>query len=84
MFGPQGAPPAAPQPIWRFADVESNWRVSLAPDFAAIETTAYESRKDFLKRFEAVVHALGEHVTGEAGAEGVHPQDRRAANDRSA
>ena len=63
MFGPQGASPAAPQTIWRFADVESNWRVSLAPDFAAIETTAYESRKDFLKRFEAVVHALGEHVS---------------------
>lgn len=63
VFGPQGASATTPQTIWRFADEDSNWRVSLAPDFAAIETTAYESRKDFLERFEAVVRALAAHVS---------------------
>jgi len=62
VLGPQGAAATPPQTIWRFADVESNWRVSLAPDFAAIETTAYKSRKDFFARFEVVIRALVEYV----------------------
>ena len=62
LVGPQGASPMPPQVIWRFADVEGNWRVTLAPDFVAIETTVYESRKNFFERFEAIVQALAEHV----------------------
>jgi uncharacterized protein (TIGR04255 family) len=52
-----------PQVIWRFSNVDDSWRVSLAPDFAAIETTAYESRNDFFSRFETVTQALAEHVS---------------------
>lgn len=63
LLGPQGTSPMPPQIIWRFADLEGNWRVSLASDFVAIETTAYESRQDFFERFEAVVQALAEHVS---------------------
>lgn len=63
LVGPEGASPMPPQVIWRFADVEGNWRVSLAPEFVAIETTAYESRKNFFERFEAIAQALAEHVS---------------------
>jgi uncharacterized protein (TIGR04255 family) len=62
LVSPQGASHTSPQVIWRFADVDGKWRISLAPDFAAIETTGYESRQDFLERFEAIVQALAEHV----------------------
>jgi len=62
MVSPQVALPMPPVVIWRFANVESTWKASLAPDFVAIETTAYESRKDFFDRFEAILQALGEHV----------------------
>lgn len=63
VVGPQGAAPLSPQIIWRFSDVEERWRVSLAPDFAAIETTAYRSRKDFFARFTSLVQALAEQVS---------------------
>lgn len=61
MMIPAGAPPTM-RPAWRFTDVESRWRVSLTPEFAAIETTAYTSRDDFLKRWAEVLSALAEHV----------------------
>ncbi|NER22346.1 MAG: TIGR04255 family protein [Symploca sp. SIO1B1] len=48
--------------IWRFIDNSGNWRVSLASDFLALETTTYSSRSDFLKRFERVLFALSEHI----------------------
>lgn len=63
LVSPQGTSPMSPQVIWRFTNVQGNWRVSLAPDFVAMETTAYESRKDFFERFEAIVQALAEHVS---------------------
>lgn len=62
MVGPQGASPMPPQVIWRFANEENNWRASLAPDFAAIETIAYQSRDDFFDRFQEIILALAEHV----------------------
>lgn len=62
VVGPQGAAPMPPEVIWRFSDVPADWRVSLAPDFAAIETTAYESRQDFFKRFAVIIQALADHV----------------------
>lgn len=62
VVGPQGSSPMPPQVIWRFGDVEEHWRVSLAPDFAVIETTAYKSRDDFFERFEGMIQALAEHV----------------------
>lgn len=44
--------------IWRFEDRESQWRVTLATSFIAIETRAYESRDDFVKRLKRVLGAL--------------------------
>jgi uncharacterized protein (TIGR04255 family) len=57
-----GVAPVPAQTAWRFGDVESHWRVSLAPDFLALETTAYTSRSDFLVRLREVVVALDKHV----------------------
>lgn len=62
VVGPQGVAAMPEQTIWRFADVEGAWRVSLAPDFMALETTAYRSRQDFLDRLKEAVDALDEHV----------------------
>jgi uncharacterized protein (TIGR04255 family) len=45
---------------WRFADDETNykWRVTLSTEFIALETRAYESRKNFLGRLETIVQTL--------------------------
>jgi uncharacterized protein (TIGR04255 family) len=62
-FSPQGVVPIAPQVTWRFVDTLDNWnwRVSLASNFIALETTAYLSRRDFLKRLENIFVALNEN-----------------------
>jgi uncharacterized protein (TIGR04255 family) len=62
MIGPGGPSPAQSQVTWRFSDVAGQWRVSLAPDFLALETTAYSSRADFVARWREVVDALSRHV----------------------
>ena len=61
LLGPAGGAPASVQTVWRFSDVEGRWRVSLAPDFVALETTSYTSRADFLARLREVVEALDRH-----------------------
>ena len=61
-LGPQGVVSELSNTIWRFHDVNSEWRLSLAPDFLALETTRYISRIDFLDRFERVLEALRVHV----------------------
>ena len=45
---------------WRFADDTRNWRVTLAQDFIALDTHAYESRTDFLQRLKTILQALEE------------------------
>ncbi|MBI2215903.1 MAG: TIGR04255 family protein [Candidatus Rokubacteria bacterium] len=62
LIAPAGVASVKPQTAWRFADVDGHWRVSLTPDFLALETTNYRSRSEFLTRLRAVVAALGEHV----------------------
>jgi uncharacterized protein (TIGR04255 family) len=62
VLGGERISPGDAETIWRFADVEGGWRVSLAPGFLALETTNYESRSDFLTRLKEVVTALGQHV----------------------
>lgn len=62
LLGPQGVAAMPEQTTWRFADVDGAWRVSLAPDFMALETTAYRSRRDFLERLKEAVEALDEHI----------------------
>jgi uncharacterized protein (TIGR04255 family) len=47
-----------PENVWRFQDQTKQWRVSLAPNFLALETTRYESRKDFLTRTAFLIDAL--------------------------
>lgn len=61
-LGLSGVAPAKLQIAWRFGDTGGQWRVSLTPDFLALETTKYVSRSDFLGRLKAVVQALDEHV----------------------
>ena len=62
LLGAQGSVPMPPAVTWRFTGLDEKWRVSLATDFAAIETTAYESRSDLLARLEEVIRALEAHV----------------------
>lgn len=61
-FAVPGVGTTTPQTTWRFTNVKGTWRVSLASDFVALETTAYASRTDFLDRFNRVVNALVEHI----------------------
>jgi len=58
LIGPEGPEAVAPSVVWRFADIGGNWRVSLATEFVAIETTAYECRGDLLDRLDQVIQAL--------------------------
>jgi uncharacterized protein (TIGR04255 family) len=62
VLGPDGVRDARATTAWRFHDVGSDWRVTLAPDFLALETGSYTSRDDFLARFRSVLLALEEHV----------------------
>lgn len=62
LLGPQGVAAMPEQTTWRFSDVDGAWRVSLSPDFMALETTAYRSRRDFLGRLKEAVEALDEHI----------------------
>jgi uncharacterized protein (TIGR04255 family) len=81
LLGPSGVVQVAPSPVWRFSDAAASWRVSLAPEFLAIETTKYSSRDDFLARFEDVVRALAEHVDPQvADRVGLRYIDRIAVN----
>jgi uncharacterized protein (TIGR04255 family) len=62
VLGPEGMVPGPKQVAWRFSDVPGAWRVSVTPEFVAIETTAYTSRSDFLSRLEFVLDAVADHV----------------------
>lgn len=58
VLGPQGVVQPTLQLTWRFIDTANSWRVSLAPSFMALETTAYSSRRDFLERLEHLLIAF--------------------------
>jgi len=62
VFGPQGVMDTCENTIWRFDDASGVWRVTLAPDFLALETSFYTSRDDFLDRLKRVLEALVSHV----------------------
>jgi len=62
VIGPAGITQSPQQTAWRFHSMDAQWRVSVAADFIALETTAYVSRKDFLHRFEAVLRAADLHI----------------------
>jgi len=61
-LGPNGVAAAQKQTTWRFGEIDGAWRVSLVPEFVALETTSYTSRSDFIDRLKAVVEALQEHI----------------------
>ncbi len=44
--------------VWRFRDKADTWRVSLAPSFVALDTTAYLDQADFIARLRAVLQAF--------------------------
>ncbi len=48
--------------VWRFNDLGHRWRLTLAADFLALETSHYTSRGDFFERFKRLLVALEEHV----------------------
>ncbi|MFI4973243.1 MAG: TIGR04255 family protein [Caulobacterales bacterium] len=52
-----GAPTFQQNPgvIWRFSDLDRQWRVSLAPNAVTLDTTAYTNRADFLTRWAAIL-----------------------------
>lgn len=59
VLGPQGpATQPGPATVWRFQDKQDQWRVSLATDFVALETTSYPGRDEFLGRLKTVLAAL--------------------------
>lgn len=58
---PAGLTQGPEKTIWRFSNIEETWRLSLAPDFVAIETTKYVSRTDFLSRLRTVYGIVNEH-----------------------
>jgi len=62
VLAPAGVARAKPQVAWRFTDAEGHWRVSLTPEFLALETTRYKSRSDFVHRLKSLAEALGTHI----------------------
>lgn len=59
---PGARPTQQTQITWRFSQPDNLWRVSLAPSFLALETTAYKSASDFVERTSLLVEALSEHI----------------------
>lgn len=62
VLSQQGVMDARANTVWRFHDASDAWRVTLAPDFLALETGRYASRDDFLDRLRQVLEALVAHV----------------------
>ena len=62
VLGSQGMVDTRSNTLWRFNEAKGAWRVTLAPDFLALETTEYTSREDFIERLTLVLEALKEHV----------------------
>lgn len=71
-FAADGAAPPAPvqTPLWRYADQDSTWRVSVANAFVALETSSYAGHEDFFARLRDVLDVV-EEVLAPPGAERV-------------
>jgi uncharacterized protein (TIGR04255 family) len=48
--------------VWRFQSKDGSWKVSVSADFISLDTSAYESRADYLRRLESVLAAFGSVV----------------------
>lgn len=62
LGGPQGVVDTRTTISWRFLDAAGSWRVTLAPEFLAVETHRYTSRNDLLDRVTSLLEALNRHV----------------------
>lgn len=62
IIGNQVVATGQKQVAWRFTDLDGAWRVSLAPEFVALETTAYTSRGDFIDRMQTILAAIAKHL----------------------
>ena len=62
IFGEKGPLDARTNTAWRFHDANGEWRVTLASDFLALQTSRYSSRDDFLDRFRRVLESFVDHV----------------------
>ncbi|RUT03418.1 hypothetical protein DSM106972_050570 [Dulcicalothrix desertica PCC 7102] len=62
VLSSQGSVQTTSQLTWRFLDATNNWRVSLAPNFMALETTAYSNRKDFIQHLQNIFELLEENI----------------------
>jgi len=62
-FTPNGAVQAPESGVvWRFTDLEDNWKVSLAPSFLSLDVGQYTSRIEFVARFRSALQALQNHI----------------------
>jgi len=62
ILGPDGPVAIRPSTVWRFSETRGPWRVSLSPEFIALEAVTYSSREDFLSRLERVLEALRRNI----------------------
>jgi uncharacterized protein (TIGR04255 family) len=62
MLGPAGVGSVPTQAAWRFSSQDGAWRLTLTSDFLTLETTHYDSRKDFLGRIGRALRSLEAHV----------------------
>lgn len=63
MLTPSGIGPGVDSGhVWRFRDKADTWRVSLAPSFVALDTTAYIDRPDFVARLRTVLEVLATSI----------------------
>lgn len=59
LAGPDGVVQQPGQEVlWRFSDLDARWKITLSKEFIAIDTTAYDSRADFIRRLRGVLEAL--------------------------
>jgi uncharacterized protein (TIGR04255 family) len=58
VFGLPGTTAPAQELYRTFEDTVGHWKVTVAPEFVALETDAYESRSDFVDRWRVVLDAL--------------------------
>lgn len=62
IFESSGSISIRTEKVWRFANLENTWTVSLSQTFLALETNSYTSRVDFLARLREAVSALIKHI----------------------
>jgi uncharacterized protein (TIGR04255 family) len=58
LVGPLGVIHKGAGVVWRFHDKADAWRVSLGPEFIALDSAVYMDREDFFGRFKQVLVAL--------------------------